>query len=100
MEERVKRDTLATVSGHKCNITDRKKVSLTGIKNVISFDTEEVLLDTALGGLMIKGKELHINQLSLDRGIVDVDGNVDALVYSNKSPADSTAKGIMSRLFR
>ena len=85
---------------HKFVLNERKFVELTGIKTVISFDTEEVLLDTSLGGLLIKGHELHINQLNLDKGFVDVEGKVDSLIYSDKSPVDNTAKGIIARLFR
>ena len=85
---------------HKCVMNDRKYLELMGIKTVMSFDTEEILLDTFLGGLLIKGNDLHINQLNLDKGIIDVEGKIDALIYSDKSPAESTTKGILSRLFR
>ena len=85
---------------HNIVLNERKLIELTGIKTVISFDTEEVLLDTSLGGLLIKGHELHINQLNLDKGFVDVEGKVDSLIYSDKSALDNTAKGIIARLCR
>ena len=87
-------------SEHRFTMNGRKFVELTGINTVVSFDTEEVLLDTVLGGLLIKGHELHINQLNLDKGLVDVEGKVDSFIYSDKSPTENTAKGIISRLFR
>ena len=42
----------------------------------------EILLETEQGMLHIKGKDLHVNRLDLDKGEVDIDGQVDALNYS------------------
>lgn len=75
MEENVK------VAPHKMTITDRKCGSFTGIVDVISFDMNEVLLETQLGLLHIKGKDLHVNRLNLDKGEVDVEGEVQSLIY-------------------
>ncbi|MBE5935774.1 MAG: sporulation protein YabP [Lachnospiraceae bacterium] len=85
---------------HTSVMNDRKHVELQGVKNVISFDTEEVLLDTTLGGLLIKGAQLNINQLDLEKGLVEIDGKINAMIYSDKSPSDSSAKNLISRLFR
>ena len=85
---------------HRCSLSDRKKAELLGVTKVVSFDTNEILLDTYLGGLLMKGIDLHINRLDLDKGIVEVEGKVDALIYSDKNSTESSAKGIMSRLFR
>ena len=85
---------------HKSIIDERKHLEVWAVKEVLNFDTEEVLLDTKLGGLLIKGKELHIKRLDLEKGIIDVDGKINALIYSDKSPKESLSKGIVARLFR
>lgn len=74
--------------------------ALTGIKDVLSFDAKEILLDTEQGILMIRGDELHVNRLSLEKGEVDVDGRIDSLTYSENSSYGKTAEGFFGRLFK
>ena len=62
---------------HKMVLHERHTISLTGVKDVMSFDANEVLLDTVQGILMIRGEELHVNRLSLEQGEVDMDGRID-----------------------
>ncbi|MEE1055518.1 MAG: YabP/YqfC family sporulation protein, partial [Acutalibacteraceae bacterium] len=40
---------------HNIIVEDRKKFTLTGVKDVVSFDEETVCLETFLGRLVIKG---------------------------------------------
>ena len=46
---------------HRLMLQDRKVGSFTGILDVISFDLNEILLETEQGMLHIKGKDLHVN---------------------------------------
>ena len=41
-------------------IENRKKLNISGVKDVLSFDDETLLLDTALGRLTVKGEGLQI----------------------------------------
>lgn len=68
---------------HKLFITDRSLGSITGVKDVISFDLEEIILETVMGILNIKGSELHVKSINLDRGQVDIEGTVDAVHYAD-----------------
>ena len=86
--------------GHICNVHDRNRIQLKGLNEVSSVDYKEILLNTKLGILLIKGDNLHIEQLNLDKGNVSVDGKIDAIIYSNKNVSDNSAKSLISRLFR
>ncbi len=77
-------------------LENRKKADISGVCEVKSFDDEEVVLFVSSGRLTIKGSELHINRLSIETGEAQIQGNVDSLVYSNKT----TAKGFLSGLFK
>ena len=55
---------------HKMIMTNRKNCSLTGITDVIAFDEKEVVLETQLGTLFIKGDNIHIKRLTLESGEV------------------------------
>lgn len=85
---------------HKMTMTNRKSCSLTGVNDVLSFDTQEVLLETEQGMLMIKGEDLHVSRLMLDKGEVDVDGKIDSFIYSDVATSGHKAESLLSRLFR
>ena len=87
------------LKGHKLNINARKTAAITGVNDVLSFDAGEVLLQTEQGILMIRGSELHVNRLSLEKGEVDVDGRIDSLTYSDSS-AGKSGESLFGRLFK
>ncbi|NLY48622.1 MAG: sporulation protein YabP [Clostridiales bacterium] len=88
------------LKGHKLIINARKTVSITGVNDVLSFDAGEVLLQTEQGILMIRGSELHVNRLTLEKGEVDVDGRIDSLTYSDASSHGKTGESLLGRLFK
>lgn len=52
---------------HKLILDNRKEASVTGVKDVISFDEKEILLQTADGKLQIRGSGLHVKGLNLEK---------------------------------
>lgn len=95
MEEKQQRPV-----NHKLTVDGRKRATITGVKDVISFDAKEIVLETELGGLTIKGDELHVNRLTLERGEVDVDGKMDGFQYSDKGSVNGGDDSFLKRLFR
>ena len=85
---------------HKLMLTNRRTCTISGVNDVLSFDVNEILLETEQGMLMIKGNELHVSRLSLDKGEVDIDGSVDSLTYSETTGYASKGESLLSRLFK
>lgn len=85
---------------HKVSLNARNTCSITGVKDVLSFDAGEVLLETEQGILMIRGSELHVNRLTLEKGEVDVDGRIDSLTYSDTNGYSKSGESLISRLFK
>lgn len=85
---------------HKLILNNRRTCNLTGINDVLSFDENEIILETDQGMLMIKGNELHVSRLTLDKGEVDVDGRIDSFTYSEQSGMGSKGESLLSRLFK
>ena len=85
---------------HKITANNRTACTVSGVNDVLSFDEHEVLLQTTMGMLSVKGKELHVNRLTLDKGEIDVDGKIDSLIYSDTGAAGQKSESLMSRLFR
>lgn len=77
-------------------IENRKKFVISGVKDVISFDEETVMLDTVLGKLVIKGDNLHILSFNNESGDITGEGKVHAMIYT----ADEKSGGFFSKLFR
>ena len=67
---------------HSLAFAGRQNGTVTGVLDVISFDMNSVLLETTQGMLTVKGADLHVSRLNLDKGEVDIDGQVDSLAYS------------------
>ena len=82
---------------HRIAADQRKNLRISGVKDVLSFDDETVLLDTVMGRLTVKGEGLHIVDFHTETGDLTAEGRLHALVYltDNKS-----AGGFVSRLFR
>lgn len=88
------------VGVHKVQVISRNLANISGVNDVLSFDAGEILLATDQGILMIRGQELHVNRLTLEKGEVDVDGRIDSLTYSDETSYGKSAETIISRLFK
>lgn len=80
----------------RMELDGRAKLSVTGVQDVESFDEQSVVLRTALGTLVVRGEALHLQTLSLESGLVAVEGRVDSLVYEDDAPGG----GFLARLLR
>lgn len=81
---------------HKLTMLARKTLSLTGVKEVISFDTKEVVLATTQGMLVVRGDGLNVNRLLVEHGEVDIEGRVDSMIYSERGKKE---EALWKRLF-
>ena len=79
-------------------LENRKKLTLTGIKDVLSFDDEIVIVESELGLLNIKGADLRVNKISVETGDVIVEGTIRTIEYSDKDL--SPKQGLMSKIFK
>ena len=85
---------------HRMMIDNREKGSLTGILDVISFDETMIVLDTDMGLLTIKGKDLHVSRLTLEKGEIDLEGNMDSFLYSFNESYRKSGQSLLARLFK
>jgi len=85
---------------HKLVINNRKTSMVTGVLDVLAFDLNEILLETEQGMLMLKGKDLHVNRLSLEKGEVDVAGHIDSVAYSDVQHMNKKNDSLFHKLFR
>ena len=86
-------------SSHILMLENRQDGRITGVKDIKSFDEKEILLFTQAGKLIIKGEQLHVKQLDLEKGEVDLEGKVDSLTYLSKN-TDNQGESFFKRIFR
>ena len=68
---------------HTLALADRKKLTMTGVAEVVSFDDTFVVLKTSLGTLVVQGTGLQLKQLAPDGGNVTVEGEISSLQYEH-----------------
>lgn len=81
---------------HSIIMEERKKLSVSGVEDVESFDDTQIVMRTVSGDLIIRGSELQIDKLSLDTGDVNVMGTISELSYEETISSGS----LWSKLFR
>lgn len=79
-------------------LENRKKLSISGVIDVLSFDDQIVILETDLGMLTIKGNDLRINKLSIDTSEVIIEGEIISLNYSEKQ--DKKTSSLLGKIFK
>ena len=91
-------NTLKEGQIHDISLNMRKHLDITGVKDVVSFDEQSVIVTTVCGEMTVEGKDIRIGVLDTERGIVSLDGTVDAIFYSN---ADENKKqGLFGKLLK
>ena len=66
---------------HGISLLERKNLVITGVKKIENFDSEQFLLDTIMGFLMIKGEGLELIKLDTMQGNVSIKGLIHSMTY-------------------
>lgn len=82
---------------HQVTLIDRESMVVEGVINLGSFDEHEIIMETELGVLAVKGNELNIKNLNLEQGCIQIEGIVKSLVYEE---GNKNKKGLLERLFK
>ena len=94
-----KQDTLTSYS-HGISLVERKNLIITGVKKVENFDTEQFLIETSMGFIVVKGSELELVKLDTVQGNVSIRGTVNGINYLEDNAKKSKESSIFNRLFK
>ncbi len=88
--------------GQELTLTDRERMEASGVIKVMSFDEQEINLETVIGTLLLRGEGMHISHLDLTAGELVVEGLITSLEYIEQQGKKIRAKGknIFERLVR
>ena len=99
IEERKNVNMINTNIVQNLVLENRKKLSVSGVNDVLSFDDQVVMVDTELGLLTVKGENIRINKLSLDTAEVIIEGEISCLSYS-QNKQEKTTGSLLSKIFK
>ena len=85
---------------HGINLFERKSLVITGVKKIENFDSEQFLLETIMGFMVIKGSELELVKLDTLQGNVSIKGNVSGINYVEETTKKNKEESIFNRLFK
>lgn len=77
------------MENHYIQMENRKRITVTEVTSVDGFDEETILANLADQGLIISGKNLHIETLDLDEGKLVADGEIEGLNYTKRKSGSS-----------
>lgn len=83
---------------HQLTVVDRQRLLVTGVVQVQGYDEKEIVLETTLGVLTLKGKNLNIISLSLENGSMEAAGYLHSLDYREDKSAGSS--GFLRRILK
>jgi sporulation protein YabP len=89
----------SNMAEHDVIMKGRKEIEITGVKQVESFDNEEFLLETVMGFLSIRGQNLQMKNLDVEKGHVSIKGRIYDLVYLDDHQT-TKSKGFFQKLFK
>lgn len=83
---------------HNFLMEGRKKISITAVQDVALFDESRIILNTDAGELTLTGQNLHIDNLSVETGEIEIEGFVESASYDDN--AAPRGGGFFAKLFR
>ena len=83
---------------HRVVMEGRQSLRVSGVEDVESFDDDTVVIYTVDGTMTVKGMDFRINKLNVEDGELEIDGDVDSILYSDSRKEEHG--GFFGRIFR
>ena len=97
----MERDNQIREFNHTFNMVERKNVTISGVKKIDSFDSEEFLIESVMGYIVLKGSGLELMKLDTREGVVSIKGLVNSLNYVDQDVTKKQKESsVISRLFK
>lgn len=86
------------MENHMITIDNRERITITEVADIDNFDEEEIRANLISGGLVVKGKQLHIQMLDLADGKAVITGEINSLAYTQKK--DKSEKSLLRKILK
>lgn len=81
-------------------LNNRKRLEITGVKKLESLNKTEFFVDTILGLLLVRGEDLEMQHLDIEKGILWIIGRVSSLSYLDEDNNKKKDEGFFKKLFK
>jgi len=85
---------------HDLSLKDRKELWVSGVKNIDSFDSEEFLIETNLGFLNVKGKDLTLDKMDNENNELLIKGHINSLSYVGSQKGKENKGNFFKKLLK
>lgn len=82
---------------HRLTLDERKRLSVSGVEEVVNFDEGQIAVQTVKGLLLVRGEGLRVEMLEKNTGELAVSGLVTDLVYEDTGPRGGLWSRLMGR---
>ncbi len=83
---------------HNITVGARERLSVSGIREIVSFDESGVSVRTSCGDLAIDGEGIHISVLNIEKGELELQGKINGINYTDLG--DGEHRSFLSRIFK
>jgi len=91
-------DLKSSKPAHDIVLHSRERLTISGIKEIISFDENAVNLKSVYGELSIEGSNIHINILDIDKGEIEMQGKISGINYYDRY--ESERSSLLAKIFK
>lgn len=81
-------------------LNNRKRLEISGVKKLESLNKTEFFVDTILGLLLVRGEDLEMQHLDIEKGILWIVGRVSSLSYLDEDNNKKKDEGFFKKLFK
>ena len=81
-------------------LNNRKRLEITGVKKLESLNKTEFFVSTTLGLLLVRGDNLEMQHLDIEKGILWIVGEVSSLSYLDEEVNKKKDEGFLKKLFK
>lgn len=85
------------MSPHRLILDNRAHMEITGVLDLLMFDETEIVLETSAGVLNIRGDQLHMNTMTLEKGLLVLAGDIAEIFYEEPGTMKKSKTGLMSK---
>lgn len=71
---------------HRLILDERKKLTVSGVEEVVNFDEGQISVQTVQGLLVVRGENLRVDALEKSTGELSASGLVTELEYEETGP--------------
>ena len=81
---------------HNVIMENRRELRISGVKDIDSFSETKIVLNTIMGELGVRGRDLHVRALEAETGDLSMFGDIKSLCYNSFSSSEN----MFGKLFR